>query len=908
MNRFVISILLLIQTISVVAQKGSIKGMVTDAKTQESLIGTTILLKGTSQGTITDFDGNYLLPNINAGNYTLVVSFISYDPQEFEIEVKANEEIVLNVELSPATLELAGVEVVAKANRESENMLLVEQKNALLATQAIGAQEISRKGISDAEGAVAKVSGVNKQDGVKNVFVRGLGDRYNSTSLNGFPVPSEDPEYKNISLEFFSSDVIKAVGVKKAFNSEMIGDVGGAVIDISSKELVGSGELSASGSWGMNTATMGKDFLVTDGNSSLGFAKDAGSATATEYGFKNKFNPSVQNFRMNQAYNVAGGSLLSNEKMSFYLVGAYNEDYFYNEGTVRKTATTGRIDEDKKYKKYISNTSHLLMGNYLYNLNRDNVLSYSAMYIHTNKGYFGEYVGYDAEIENRGGEAGDPSITRRQQINDNTLLINQLSAELKLTDKIRFNPGVSLNYVKGSEPDRRVNNMFQSQDDGLLRFYTSQTSQQRFDSDLNELDLNLKAVFNYSLSSEEGNSSSIDFGYNGRIIDRDFKAIIYGLELNNKAYTFNPENPDLDQFFNQDGLGGIREAGTNFYIDIYNNTYTVKSYVHTGFVNATYQFTPKLVVSGGVRMDLVNTTVDYKTVITTPGTATINKNYLLPSLNSRYSLADDHAIRLGLSKTYTLPQAKEMAPFEYVGETFSSQGNPDLQPSENYNVDVKYDYYISTDELLSVGGFYKHIKDPISRLEEYSAAGYLTYRNIADYATAAGLEVELRKNIFKQAVEEQMNKLSLGVNASYIYSLVQFDFTPNKWGVPDIPFTDKESALEGAAPFILNSDISYNYRKSKTNLNATLVLNYTSDKLYTVGTSGFKNTIEKAVPTLDFIFSSKFASHWGINAKFRNLLNPSYELTREPDVDADPVVLSNYKKGLSLTMGVSYNF
>ena len=89
-----------------------------------------------------------------------------------------------------------------------------------------------------------KFRGISKQEGVKNVFVRGLGDRYNLTTLNRFPIPSEDPEYKNIALDFFSTDIIQSVDVNKTFGGTMASDVAGAGINISSKELVGRSELS----------------------------------------------------------------------------------------------------------------------------------------------------------------------------------------------------------------------------------------------------------------------------------------------------------------------------------------------------------------------------------------------------------------------------------------------------------------------------------------------------------------------------------------------------------------------------------------------------------------------------------------------------------------------------------------
>ena len=131
------------------------------------------------------------------------------------------------------------MEVVAKANRESENVTMMEQKRSIVAIQTIGAQELSRKGISDAQAAVAKISGISKQEGVKNVFVRGLGDRYNITTLNRYPLPSEDPEYKNISLDFFSTDIIQSIDVNKAFYSNTPADVAGADINITSKGAYG---------------------------------------------------------------------------------------------------------------------------------------------------------------------------------------------------------------------------------------------------------------------------------------------------------------------------------------------------------------------------------------------------------------------------------------------------------------------------------------------------------------------------------------------------------------------------------------------------------------------------------------------------------------------------------------------
>src|SRR5690606_36734440 len=103
-----------------------------------------------------------------------------------------------------------------------------ERKRSNLMLEKIGSLELSRKGVSDAEGALTKMSGVTKSQGGANVFVRGLGDRYNSTTLNGLALPSEDSLNKNISLDFFGTDTIQSIVVNEMFNPHISADVAGA--------------------------------------------------------------------------------------------------------------------------------------------------------------------------------------------------------------------------------------------------------------------------------------------------------------------------------------------------------------------------------------------------------------------------------------------------------------------------------------------------------------------------------------------------------------------------------------------------------------------------------------------------------------------------------------------------------
>ncbi|WP_233376800.1 TonB-dependent receptor [Maribellus sp. CM-23] len=880
------------------AQTGSVKGTVIDAKTKETLIGTTVMLKETSQGTITDFDGNFLVQKVQAGKYTLLISFISYDSQELNIEVKPNEELTLNVALSPATLELEGVQVVAKANRESESMLLAEQKNAVVATQAIGAQEISRKGASDAEAAVTKVSGIAKQEGVKNVFVRGLGDRFNATTLNGFPVPSEDPEYKNISLDFFSSDMIKAVGVNKVFSAQMTGDVAGAEINISSKELLGDSEFGIDLSAGVNTQTLGKEFMLSDGVNALGFAQNK-TAPSNEavYSFGNSLNPTSQNLQLNRALSFAGGKRYKTgagkDMLSFYVIGSYDADYSYVNGIVRNTTTSGTVFRDQMSDEFELKTTHLLMGNLEYGF-KDYDLSYNAMVIHSNTRSMLDYNGMHSNFEDVDDYKG---LIRRQQINDNTLIVNQLRLNRQFNSRLSANTGASFNYTMGSEPDRRINYL-SDLGNGKYHLLKGTGRQQRFFSDLNVADINVQFEISYKLTDDEENVSLVKAGYKGRFAVDDFQ----GIEWDNQRVTqpeIDQNNIDLDGLFNQSALDNRDFINSEF-----ESSYSVDKYINSGYAELMYQLNPSLILNAGLRADLVYLDVAYDVNRgSSVGNTTKDYFYLLPSLNLKYSLNKDNVVRLGASRTYTLPQSKEISPYRYVGRNWSSQGNPDLIPSTNYNLDLKWDYFLSRDELFSVAVFGKYIQDPISRIEKASAGGFLTYENIADNAIIGGVEVEARKNLFSTQKDnnDTYSKLSVGVNASYLKTDVEV-----KGG---LNFTNKKTELEGAAPFLVNADLSYQFHKTDLDFTASLVENYFSERIYTVGAGGYQDIVENGVPTLDFVSSLKYKKHWGLSLKARNLLDPSFRLTRKPNAaGADPIVLSDYKKGMSFNLGVSYNF
>src|SRR5690606_34019947 len=441
----------------VLGQSSIIEGRVVDKDTQEPLFGASIILDGTTVGAMVDMDGNFIIANVTPGNYNLSSSYISYETKTIEnITIQAGERIQLDIELQSQYNVLEAVGIVAKANRETETALLLDRRNAISATQSIGASELSRKGISDAQSAVSSVSGISKQEGVKNIFVRGLGDRYNATLLNGLPIPSEDPEYKNISLSIFDSDIIKNIGVEKVFTSSYSGDVGGATINISSKDLVGSHSLEFSFSGGINSNTLGETLYKPDGTNYFGFSNSQRPIRGL-FDFSNSLDPNIISTPVNHSFRISGGKRfhLGHNPLTFYIVASHSVENMFTDEVVKNMTSNGTIYQNQIGKRYGNKTQQLALANINYNINSRHGIAYNFMMLHATHAYVGDYLGRHSEkFQDSYNESG---FNRRQQINDNLLFTHQLLSTWQLNDKLDLFADFSLNTIRGLEPDRREN-------------------------------------------------------------------------------------------------------------------------------------------------------------------------------------------------------------------------------------------------------------------------------------------------------------------------------------------------------------------------------------------------------------------------------------------------------------------
>lgn len=909
--------------------KGTVNGLVTDKDMGgEPLPFANVLIKGTSIGANTDMDGKYTLA-VPAGQHTLVFSFVGYQTVEKAITVVAGKTLTINQEMGANEgVALEEVEIKATVGREKESALLLQQKKATTIETTIGAQEISRKGVSDVATAVTKTTGISKQEGSGSVFVRGLGDRYNITTLNGLPLPSNNPSKKNIDLGMFSTDIVEFVSIDKTYNVQNYGDFAGANIDIASKNYKGNGFFKINVASGLNSEAMfAGNFYLNEGPNFSGFYKTNYPAfPVNNYNFENSWDREGKYAPVNSSISLMGGdsfNLADETKLNIFAVASFDNSFKYKEGVARgdvNVSGVARKNFDRKGYFYDTNTT--FMGN-LRLKHKSSEFKYNGLFINTSSQSHDEYKGV-LDIFDTASEGG--AIVQRGTFQRNSLFVHQLLGNHKIGEQFNVDWGASYNFNKNNVPDRTQSTVLPVKDNEpngskSFRRINNDSDNHRFFSDLEEEEIavNLNTTFNFSKNEDEEFLGKVVLGYSGRFKNVDFDATQFNFSINNSGSTavqqpiLDPYN--LDSYFNQENFdanlfeirtfrGGIRDTS----VDILNpQTYGGDQTINAGFVSLEYKFSPNFTMLAGLRGEKINQTVGYNTSINT-GESELDDFQILPMLSLKYKVNEDNNLKFAASKTYTLPQYKERAPFLFEDVVNTSIGNPDLYSSNDYNVDLKWEFFPERNEIISLGTFGKYIENPINEITINSASNDISFVNSGDWGYAIGAEFEIRKKLFGNENEEgdEKSTLTSGLNASYMYDKQKLSsdkvaeettFTAD--------FSNTEDGFTGASDLLLNADLTFirNFSEN-TNLQATTVFNYFSDRIFALGTEGKGNLINKGYGTLDLVLKSQLNEHLTLGLSAKNLLNPTIKTIQEQQ----NTLVTSYKAGVNVKFSVSYNF
>lgn len=885
---FFFILLLVLSTMTAMA--GNIKGTVLDKQTKEPLTGATIQITGTALGVVADIDGNYTL-NVNDGTYTITVRYIGYkDILLNSIKVKA--ETLLNFEMESDAQALGEVSVVAKKNLEGERALQMERQKATLAIENLGAKEMSIKGISNVEEGVKKITGISIAS-AGQLIVRGLGDRYSTTTLNGLPIASPNPDNKLIPLDIFPASTVQNITVSKVYDASAFADYSGAHIDISTKENVGSDFLSISFNAGGKFNTLGKDFYRMDRDGSLFKTPsldqkliDMSLTDFEEYARHNRlFNTSFQVSKKTALPEFGGNigfgkrfTLGGNEVSVLGSIGVSNDLQTMDNASIRTLEATGNTLNEFNYDSYSNELKIAALGNLGYSFRTSDHIGYTFFYARNAIDTYMSREGVDYEDHHL---IGSNNVTHIYSLQN-----HQVNGKHYFGKQWDLNWSGSYSKTSSDEPDRRQV-MFIREDDQIKLFKLNRQETMRYFGSLNEDEW----VGDLTASYRFGDNNKLQTGFTYKDKNRDYMGTRFYYNLNKLNPTIT-DIYDTDSFLNMENVenGSITIDRKKQPKD----SYTAGNSIYAGYIATEYYPVAPLLVNLGVRYEISKQWVDYYTDGGKAERSELNKNDLFPSLNMKYQMNEKNSLRFAFSRTVTRPSFIEMAPFLYQESYGSAQirGNADLQNGYNYNIDLRYELFEKNGDMLSITAYYKHLKAPIERVQTLSGGSAVhSFRN-ADNGMATGVEIEFRKEIVKD--------LRFGVNGSYMYTNVKLP----EGGA----YTNSQRALQGASPYLANADLTYSPAFSNDRqLSVALLYNLQGPRIHSVGISGLGDIKQQPVHTLNFTGSYRFNRRFAVKLQVNDLLNQDILFKQEVPTTGDKVEVERFRKGTGFEVGFSYD-
>lgn len=790
---------------------------------------------------------------------------------------------------------IEGVVIKGSTKKGTEANLINMQKKSVEVIERVGSVQLAKQGVGDAATAVTKATGTQKQEGSGQIFVRGLGDRYNSTTLNGLTIPSDDPEFKNIDLEIFKTSMIEYISLDKVYNPKFSGDFGGANVNIVSKEHIGKPYFKIGLGSSVNLQTYDKkDFKLQDGGPGFfgfketKFIKKNPYQTypfTTKWNFKNAENP------FNTDVNIEGGATLG--KLSIFAYGGFENSYEFSQGQEGFFFASGVPSSNfsnVERSVYKTNTTGLI--SLAYKINSNHKINFTSNYIHSSMQSAKIYKGYSYDVDrdviiNR----GDNKIT--------DTWVNQLFGTHKFGSAWNADWALGYNMLNSKRPDR-LQNTIDAENFNLLA--GSAINNHRYFDELK--DNTVLGHFNVSRTFDK---FKVTVGYDGSYKDRRFDNTTIGMNFS----LINPVDPtNIDGFINagNNSLFSYQtfKSGDNIFKPFY---YTIKQNLQSGLANVDITLSDKFIVQVGGRYDFIDMQTKWTDPLTGETQRSKNKTYnkFLPAFNAKYSFNDKQNLRLSFSKTYTLPQAKEIIPIAYYDVTTNVYGNEFLNPSDNYNVDLKWELFPKSGELLSVTAFGKYIQNAIARTTySTSAPSDMTYFNISNWGYILGAELEYRKDIYSWS----NSKIYTFLNGTVMHSEQELK-TPTELAKENGGKTAEFSGqtkedMQGVADFIANVNLGYNYKWNDVNsLDFVVSYSHVGKNVFAIGTNNAGNFYELGREILDANLNFTLDNITiGVNAK--NLINPHYKIEQENK--AGTFIHRDYTRGRELGLSLSYKF
>lgn len=896
---------------------GNIEGTFTDSKTGKPVVEARVFVRGVNAEANTDENGmfNVKLP---IGSYSISVIHPEYATETLDdLKIEEGKVTKISRELLPSAVELDAISVVAVKITGGVAALVEEKRESTTSMEIIGAEQMSKSGDSNAASALKRVTGITVVGG-KFVYVRGMGERYSSTLMNGLNLPSPIAERRVVPLDLFPADVIDSLVVQKTSSADRPGEFGGGVVQIRTKKIPEERIFKLGASMGVNSESTNetgltyaggdRDFLgMDDGTRDLpaGLGSLDGLSLIVPGNYTDAEKQQIGTAFSRKIWTPENATILPKGSGSFTYGDKFDTripfgilaTMSYSNSTTNRETPINVYDQfgtaNKRYYEKSTTNSIDLGGMFSLGtvIKEDHELVYTALLVRTTDKYARDFTGYAPDrdfIQSYRTSWTEQELENHGFHGDHNLLDGQLnlSWDYATSMAIRDRP-FETEYILTSGT-LGGNYILDANKSDVARANFSY-----LEDSTDEYALKAKYSFDFE-------DAKIDWtiGYSSQDRERDSKVRRFGFDIDQDSGGY-----PLEGYLIAGNIVGDQPLSAgNFLINEYPNP---QGDIYTATQDLTSYFTMwdiswnDMDLNFGVRWE----ESDQEVITTDFGgkkTANLKNDDTLPSMNFTYKKLAGHQIRFGYAKTVNRPEFKEMSTIRFqasVGAPYVAGGR-NIKQAEIENFDLRWEYYFdeSGSDSLTLGTFYKDITSPIElfSVTQGAADDSRVYANSTD-ASVIGLEVDVRKNL--SFLKEAWRDYYLSFNMSLVDSEVG-DEDPSSFDNPATTqsVTNKNNPLTGQAPVVINYNVGYDNPDSK--LNFALLYNYVGERVISRGSGGLDDIILEPYHQLDLVYSQNVYKNWSVKAKIQNIINGKHEETY------DGKIVRSYRKGTDISVGL----
>lgn len=939
--KFKLSILTYFLFQLIYSQGGEVVGSLIDADFQDPVPFANIIVKGTSVGTTSDFDGKYKLA-LEEGTYSLAFSYLGYKTVEVtDIVVSKQETIKLDVTLETSAEGLDEVVVSVSVKKNTEKSVLGIQKRAVNLLDGLSAESFKKMGSGDVASAIKSVPGVSVQGG-KYVYVRGLGDRYTKSILNGVDIPGLDPDRNTIQLDIFPTNIIDNILILKSASADLPADFTGGIVNIVTKDYPTKKEhsLSLGGSYNPDMH-FNSNYLSYNGSSTdfLGFDNGTRSVPINrnqyipntfEYNplltaITKKFNPTLSAMREKSGMDYSLGFTTGNQyqigesenKIGFFGSISYKNKTTFYEGAennfYRRNADTSvfELETDRTQNGDLGKHNVLISG-LLGTSFKTKRSKYKLNMLHlqngeSTAGYFRQSLNFSDFVN----FSKDNLEYTQRAISNLQLSGIHNSSDASWTTEWTLSPTLS----KIQDKDIRTTSF--RVEDGV--YSIPQNNQpKRIWRDLEEVNAiaKLDLTKRYQFFNRD---AKLKFGAYGAYKDRDFGILNFEIENNSQTSKFNgiADNILLDENLWTVNNNSGSYIDPDISISEPANMYQAKQQHIAGYISNEFKIGQKLRTILGIRAEQFvsrytgedNKDINDPQKVIYNNERIIDKLDIFPTANLIYELNENINLRGSYALTTARPSFKE-ASIAKIYDPLSNNtfiGNIDLKPTYINNFDFRMEWFGEGAEMIALSSFYKTFTDPIELTYFESSSDNFTPKNLGD-AKVVGLEFEMRKNL--GFVAASLSNFSFNVNTSLIKSTQKFGESERKLrelGLRDGEKLGKDRELQGQSPYMINTGL--HYKGEENGVHLSLSYNVQGKTLQVVGNGFVPDVYTMPFNHLNFNFSKSFGANkeQSISFKVENLLDDSI-VSEYESYGATNKTFSKRKPGRTFSLGYSIKF